>query len=419
MPIEAVNQTTEGHVHILYGNDDLNVGAGVTIRSTLTDAVTTWSGQHRITIAGTVMGFDDGINTIGVDPAQTVEIAASGRIETANDGSIVDADGVILDGVGSVLTNLGTIAAQGSAASLFVRDAGTTTVTNAGLMTGIVAGVWNKFGSGVLNFTNTGTVESPNFAFRGGLGSDNVFNQGTLKGTVDLGEGNDLYDGRGGKVIGNILGGAGDDRFVLGNGIERIDGGAGHDALDFSGFAAGIAINITAGARNANLAVKGDTFAGIEEVIGSAFRDNLTGDAQANTLRGGAERDILNGGAGDDLLDGGAGRDRLTGGAGADGFVFATAAGFGDAILDFDALVDTILLAGAAVGMGGITGAVAATDFVTGTTNATQDASDRFVFRTTDQTLWFDADGLGGVKSVLVCDLQTGATLTAADLLII
>jgi Ca2+-binding RTX toxin-like protein len=419
MPIEAASQTTEGHVYILYGNDDLNVGAGVTIRSTTTDAVTTWDGQHQITVSGTILGFDDGINMIGTTAAQTVTINATGRITTANDGSIVDADGVILDGVGSVLTNAGVINAQGSGVSLFVRDGATTTVTNSGTMTGIVAGVWNKFGSGTLNFTNTGTVESPNFAFLGGLGSDNVVNKGTLRGAVSLGDGNDSYDGRGGRVFGAIDGGTGDDRFILGSYAEAINGGYGDDTLDFSRLTTGIAVNLGNAAANTATVVKGDTFTSIEILVGTAYRDTLTGDAMNNTLRGGGNIDVLNGGAGDDVLEGGTGKDTLTGGGGGDVFVFRAYNERTDVITDFDANADHILLEGTAFGYGVYAGIVAAADFVISTTSAALDASDRFIFRTTDQTLWFDADGRGGVSSVLLADLQSGATLSATNLLVI
>ena len=419
MLIEAASQTTEGHVYILYGNDDLNVGAGITIRSTTTDAVTTWDGQHRITVSGTILGFDDGINLIGTSLSQTVTINASGRITTANDGSIVDADGVILDGVGSVLTNAGTINAQGSAASLFVRDSGTTTVTNSGIMTGIVAGVWNKFGSGTLNFTNTGTVESANFAFLGGLGSDNLINKGTLRGTVNLGDGNDSYDGRGGRVYGDIFGGTGDDRFRLGSFAEKIDGGYGDDTIDFSVLTAGIAFNLGNTAANTATIVKGDTFTSIETIIGSGYKDKLTGDAMNNRLLGGAGQDSLTGGVGDDVLEGGTAKDTLTGGAGGDVFVFRAYAERTDVITDFETFMDHILLEGAAFGYGAYAGAVAAADFIVSATNAALDATDRFVFRNTDQTLWYDADGAGGVASVLLADLQAGANLNAGHLLII
>ncbi|MGL4320254.1 MAG: calcium-binding protein [Paracoccaceae bacterium] len=418
MLIEATSQTIQGHVYILYGNDDLNVAAGVTIQSSTTDAVTTWDGQHKITVSGTILGFDDGINMIGTSLAQTVTIAATGRIETANDGSIIDADGVILDGAWSVLTNAGTIVAQGSGASLFVRDGATTTVTNSGTMSGIVAGVWNKFGSGTLNFTNTGTVESPNFAVLGGIGSDNVVNRGTLRGNVSLGEGADFYDGREGTVTGIIAGDNGDDRFILGTGVERIDGGFGNDTLDFSLRTAAITIHLGNAAANTGTAL-GDSFTSIETVIGSAYADVLTGDGMNNTLLGGGARDRLSGGVGDDVLDGGAAKDRLTGGAGADVFQFLAFADRGDVITDFDVTAEHILLKGSAFSFGTYTGAVADADFVISTTSTAQDASDRFIFRTTDQTLWFDADGTGAARAILISDLQTGVTLSASNLLII
>ncbi|QLQ19085.1 MAG: hypothetical protein HZT43_10980 [Exiguobacterium profundum] len=50
--------------------------------------------------------------------------------------------------------------------------------------------------------------------------------------------------------------------------------------------------------------------------------------------------------------------------------------------------------------------------------NFAQDANDRFIFRTTDRTLWFDADGTGSGASFLVASLQNVATMTAADIVI-
>jgi ferredoxin len=55
-----------------------------------------------------------------------------------------------------------------------------------------------------------------------------------------------------------------------------------------------------------------DTFAGIEDLQGSAFNDTLTGDGGPNRIDGGAGNDTLSGGAGDDQLIGGAGIDTLT-----------------------------------------------------------------------------------------------------------
>ena len=418
MLIEAISQTTDGHVYILNGNDDLNIAAGITIESTATDAVTTWQGQHTVTVSGRIISHDDGINTIGTIDAQTIIIAAGASIVSGADGVIEDSDGVILDGINSVLTNRGSITSHGSAFSLFVHDGGTTTVANYGNLTATKYGVWNKFGSGTLNFTNYGTVDSPLGSFRGGEYMDVLTNKGMMRGTVDLGGGNDLYIGTGGTVVGQINGGSGDDRFVLGSKIERIDGGFDTDTLDFSALSSAITVDLANSANNRGAAALGDAYTGIEIVSGTTRNDILTGDAFDNTLIGNSGADRLSGGAGQDVLIGGASRDYLTGGDGGDVFVFNSTAGLGDYILDFDRLSDLVRLEGAAFGFGSYEGAVSADDFVTAATNASVDLTDRFIFRTTDASLWFDRDGKGGAASVMIADLQAGAVIDFWNMLI-
>lgn len=76
----------------------------------------------------------------------------------------------------------------------------------------------------------------------------------------------------------------------------------------------------------------------IENALGGAGNDAITGNSSANVLDGGAGsdkldgadgNDLLKGGAGNDLLLGGAGDDQLDGGAGTDyGFYFAKLADF-------------------------------------------------------------------------------------------
>jgi hypothetical protein len=57
--------------------------------------------------------------------------------------------------------------------------------------------------------------------------------------------------------------------------------------------------------------------------------------------------------------------------------------------------------------------------FDRGTDNLAGDANDRFIFRTTDKTLWFDADGSGTGRAVMLADLQATAVVTAADILLV
>jgi serralysin len=61
-----------------------------------------------------------------------------------------------------------------------------------------------------------------------------------------------------------------------------------------------------------------DLLISIENAIGGAFDDTLTGTEGPNRLRGGAGDDVLNGAEGRDTLIGGDGNDWLIGGAGND-----------------------------------------------------------------------------------------------------
>ena len=72
----------------------------------------------------------------------------------------------------------------------------------------------------------------------------------------------------------------------------------------------------------------------IENLVGSAFDDVLTGDGVSNVLKGGAGADQLFGEDGDDILQGGAGADILSGGAGVDVADYSLAAAGVTARLD-------------------------------------------------------------------------------------
>ncbi|MGL6208989.1 MAG: hypothetical protein ACRC14_04065, partial [Paracoccaceae bacterium] len=192
MLIEATTQTVFGNVYFLTGNDDINVALGVEITSlgaspdhnTEYDAITTFEGQHTFTVAGTINGYDEGINTIGCTSAQTVEIAATGIINSGYNSPVVDADGVILDGLNSTLVNRGLINAQGSGVMLSTREFGTTVVTNYGTMTADKFGIWVQYSVGTASFFNYGTVESGMGSYLGGVKTDLVTNAGTMIGDI-------------------------------------------------------------------------------------------------------------------------------------------------------------------------------------------------------------------------------------------
>jgi Ca2+-binding RTX toxin-like protein len=188
---------------------------------------------------------------------------------------------------------------------------------------------------------------------RGGDGNDTIDGAGgddTLYGdggadTLSGGDGDDA-----------LFGGDGDDLLDSGPGADVMDGGSGIDTASYATSVTGVSVDLAANI-GLNGDAEGDTFAGIENLLGSVFDDNLFGDDGANDLRGddgnddirGTDgEDALFGGEGDDSLNGGAGADMLSGDAGNDTFVFELGGG-ADTILDFaagEASEDVIELVG-------------------------------------------------------------------------
>lgn len=105
-----------------------------------------------------------------------------------------------------------------------------------------------------------------------------------------------------------LTGNGGDNVLIGGAGADTLEGGAGRDVADYSASKAGVSVNLNRAIQTGGEA-QGDVLSGIEDVRGSAFRDDLTGTAQANRLSGNAGNDTLKGGGGDDTLDGGDGID--------------------------------------------------------------------------------------------------------------
>ena len=133
--------------------------------------------------------------------------------------------------------------------------------------------------------------------------------------TLTGGDGNDWLAGKGGDDV--LSGGAGNDNLVGGTGADAMDGGAGHDRLRYGGSDAGVAVDLSAGTARGGEA-EGDTFENVEEIVGSAHADTLTGGDGNDWLVGQGGNDMLAGGAGNDNLAGGAGADAMDGGAGHD-----------------------------------------------------------------------------------------------------
>ena len=102
----------------------------------------------------------------------------------------------------------------------------------------------------------------------------------------------------GGLAGDNLQGGAGNDTLIGGLGNDALDGGAGSDTASYSTATAAVTVNLLNRVSSGSAGT--DRLTSIENVIGSAFNDTLTGDAGANVMEGGGGNDTIDGGAGTD-----------------------------------------------------------------------------------------------------------------------
>jgi Ca2+-binding RTX toxin-like protein len=128
--------------------------------------------------------------------------------------------------------------------------------------------------------------------------------------TVEAGDGDDVITTFGSAVVNGNTGN--DTVFAYSVGVVFF-GGDGFDTIDFRGASGAVTVSMDENMR------------GVEQVIGSAFADTLTGDDFGNNISGAG---------GNDTLGGGRGNDSLTGGSGNDTFVFKLNDGK-DTITDF------------------------------------------------------------------------------------
>jgi Ca2+-binding RTX toxin-like protein len=159
-----------------------------------------------------------------------------------------------------------------------------------------------------------------------GTSADEVFTLGPGDDTVNAGAGNDTVDA-----------GAGNDYLRGGLGADTLDGGPGSDTSSYDDRGPSEPLDVTLATLGGDGAAgENDTLPGIENVIGGASNDVLTGDGQPNLLIGGPGLNTMDGLAGDDEIHGGDNRDVITGGPGNDRLF---GAGDDDSINAFDTSV--------------------------------------------------------------------------------
>jgi Ca2+-binding RTX toxin-like protein len=139
----------------------------------------------------------------------------------------------------------------------------------------------------------------------GGVIEDRIRNVENIIG----GSGNDQLAGDG--LANELSGGAGNDRFQGLGGADKLDGGLGADTAIYAEKNPAIQVTLL-GSSWATVTVGGvaeDQIRFIENIIGGAGGDTITGDSLANALEGLGGNDTIRGGLGNDRLDGGAAID--------------------------------------------------------------------------------------------------------------
>lgn len=152
--------------------------------------------------------------------------------------------------------------------------------------------------------------------FEGSEGFDILLSIDNIVGTdssddIEGSEGNNVIDG--GEGNDNLGGDAGDDILDGGEGADDIFGGKGDDTADYSDDPSGVTVNLASGSATDGWGDE-DYLESIENVIGSAYGDEIEGSEGDNRLEGRGGDDSIYGGAGEDTVNGGDGDDELDGG---------------------------------------------------------------------------------------------------------
>jgi serralysin len=240
----------------------------------------------------------------------------------------------------------------------------------------------------------------------GGVGNDTVVGNSLANYLYGAG-GNDNIYGQGG--VDYLNGGAGTNNLWGGSGADQHIGGTGFDYARYDDANWGnLIIRLDTPAANVGAVAVGDTYTGIEGLVGGVGSDVVIGNASANYLFGGGGADYINALAGNDYMNGGAGADR---------FVFTSALNATtniDTVADFAHAVDDIALSQAI--FAGIGATLDASEFQIGMANA---ATDRIIYNNVTGQLFYDSNGNGAGGMTQFATVTAGTVLDTGDFVMV
>ncbi len=225
------------------------------------------------------------ITTAGTGP--TIEVWGAGRLSLSNTGNIVNA----------------------SANGVAIAVVGTLSLLNSGQIEGDVTVTLSA------NITTTGTLHGDILL---GSANDTVRVSGVVMGDIYLGDGRGAFYQTGGRVMGHVYGGNGDDQYH----VDRSDTEIGDTTGGMDTVYATASFKLSMGIENLILSgasgMTGVGNLGANIILGAGGDDVLWGLGGNDALNGAEGNNSLMGGAGLDTLRGGDGHDRIQGGPGAD-----------------------------------------------------------------------------------------------------
>ena len=255
------------------GNSELAIATGIDTWNLVgEDGVDTISGQ--------------GFGTTGPFTTAPLLIQGRGGNDTLEGGDHPDGDQLIGEAGDDTVRGFGGNDSLSPGAGDYALDGGAGTQDLADL--GGNAPVTVDLGSTEPQATGEGTgtlvdVEDvagsqSNDTLLGSAGANRLFGSG----------GNDLLDGRGGADL-------------LDGGSDFLGGDTGSDTVTYASSPSGVTVNLTTGQASGGLG--DDTLTQTENVIGSPFADNLTGDGGPNSIGALAGIDTISALAGADSVD--------------------------------------------------------------------------------------------------------------------